>query len=201
VVLVGDAAYCASPASGAGALLALTGAYRLAGELATHGISSAALSRFEAAQRPLVAQKQKQLFTGLSTPRTRLGIITRNWLLSPPLNALISRMQGKHTPADIHDYRFPIAVSSQSEGATRLAIERLPFSPTERAGRGAERCLRYILRGIKPRRQLRYCPEGADSVSPWTTRRVLMEHRYRRAVLSFFSSWLCPCVQHAPPCL
>lgn len=139
VVLVGDAAYCASPASGAGALLALTGAYRLAGELATHGISSAALSRFEAAQRPLVAQKQKQLFTGLSTPRTRLGIITRNWLLSPPLNALISRMQGKHTPADIHDYRFPIAVSSQSEGATRLAIERLPFSPTERAGRGAER--------------------------------------------------------------
>ncbi len=139
VVLVGDAAYCASPASGAGALLGLTGAYRLAGELATHGISSAALTGYEAAQRPLVAQKQKQLFTGLSTPRTRLGIITRNWLLSPPLNALISRMQGKETPADIHEYRFPTAVSLQSEGATRLATERLPFSPIEPAGRGAER--------------------------------------------------------------
>lgn len=139
VVLVGDAAYCASPASGAGALLGLTGAYRLAGELATHGISSAALTGYEAAQRPLVAQKQKQLFTGLSTPRSRLGIITRNWLLSPPLNALISRMQGKETPADIHEYRFPTAVSLQSEGATRLATERLPFSPIEPAGRGAER--------------------------------------------------------------
>jgi len=139
VVLVGDAAYCASPASGAGALLALTGAYRLAGELATHGISSAALSGYEAAQRPLVAQKQKQLFTGLSTPRTRLGIITRNWLLSPPLNALISRMQGKDTPADIHEYRFPTAVSRQPEGAIGLATERLPSGPTERVGRGAER--------------------------------------------------------------
>jgi 2-polyprenyl-6-methoxyphenol hydroxylase-like FAD-dependent oxidoreductase len=139
VVLVGDAAYCASPASGAGALLGLTGAYRLAGELATHGISSAALTGYEAAHRPLVAQKQKQLFTGLSTPRTRLGIITRNWLLSPPLNALISRMQGKETPADIHEYRFPTAVSLQSEVATRLATERLPFSPIEPAGRGAER--------------------------------------------------------------
>lgn len=139
VVLVGDAAYCASPASGAGALLALTGAYRLAGELATHGISSAALSGYEAAQRPLVAQKQKQLFTGLSTPRSRLGIITRNWLLSPPLSALISRMQGKETPANIHEYRFRPAVSLQAEGATGLATERLLSSPFAREGRGVER--------------------------------------------------------------
>jgi len=34
VVLVGDAAYCASPAFGRWAELSLTGAYRLAGELA-----------------------------------------------------------------------------------------------------------------------------------------------------------------------
>ncbi len=139
VVLVGDAAYCASPASGAGALLALTGAYRLAGELATHGISSAALSGYEAAQRPLVAQKQKQLFTGLTTPRTRVGIITRNWLLSPPFNALISRMQGKETSANIHEYRFPTAVSLQSEGAIGIATERLPSSPIARERRGVER--------------------------------------------------------------
>src|SRR5262249_56207960 len=37
VALVGDAAWCASPASGAGAELALVGAYRLAGELAAAG--------------------------------------------------------------------------------------------------------------------------------------------------------------------
>ncbi|MEV0349517.1 FAD-dependent monooxygenase [Nonomuraea sp. NPDC050680] len=37
VVLVGDAAYCASPASGQGTSLALVGAYVLAGELASGG--------------------------------------------------------------------------------------------------------------------------------------------------------------------
>ncbi|TMR93095.1 FAD-dependent monooxygenase [Nonomuraea basaltis] len=37
VVLVGDAAYCASPASGQGTSLAIVGAYALAGELATGG--------------------------------------------------------------------------------------------------------------------------------------------------------------------
>ncbi|WP_313606031.1 FAD-dependent monooxygenase [Rhizobium sp.] len=139
VVLVGDAAYCASPASGAGALLALTGAYRLAGELATHGISSAALSGYEAAQRPLVAQKQKQLFTGLSTPRTRLGIITRNLLLSPPLNALISRLQGKEDPTNIHEYRFPNAIPLQSESAAEPEEERLPSNQIDRADKSAER--------------------------------------------------------------
>ncbi|MFJ7267223.1 FAD-dependent monooxygenase [Streptomyces sp. NPDC099050] len=36
-VLVGDAAYCASPASGEGTILALVGAYVLAGELAAAG--------------------------------------------------------------------------------------------------------------------------------------------------------------------
>jgi 2-polyprenyl-6-methoxyphenol hydroxylase-like FAD-dependent oxidoreductase len=37
VVLVGDAGYCASPASGQGTSLAIVGAYVLAGELATGG--------------------------------------------------------------------------------------------------------------------------------------------------------------------
>jgi 2-polyprenyl-6-methoxyphenol hydroxylase-like FAD-dependent oxidoreductase len=37
VALVGDAAWCASSASGVGAELALLGAYRLAGELAAAG--------------------------------------------------------------------------------------------------------------------------------------------------------------------
>ncbi|MDH6298705.1 FAD-dependent monooxygenase [Agrobacterium fabrum] len=132
VVLVGDAAYCASPASGAGALLALTGAYRLAGELATYGITATALERYEVAQRPLVAQKQEQLFTWLSTPRTRFGIVVRNWLLSPPLNILISKLQGSDGQASIHEYRFPNEASLQFE-MPRTARASATWSP-ETAG-------------------------------------------------------------------
>ncbi|WP_296949086.1 FAD-dependent monooxygenase [uncultured Massilia sp.] len=91
VVLVGDAAWCASPASGAGALLALAGAYRLAGELAVDGISPQALARYEQAQRPLVKLKQSQLFTGITVPRTRAGILARNLFLSTPLTGVLSR--------------------------------------------------------------------------------------------------------------
>ena len=140
VVLVGDAAYCASPASGAGALLALTGAYRLAGELATNGISTTALECYEAAQRPLVAQKQKQSFTGLSTPRSRLGIIIHNWLLSPPLNALISKLQGSGSAASIREYRFPDEASLQSDTpvALKTNMARSP-GEAELTGRSAER--------------------------------------------------------------
>jgi 2-polyprenyl-6-methoxyphenol hydroxylase-like FAD-dependent oxidoreductase len=105
VVLVGDAAYCASPASGAGALLALSGAYRLAGEIAGGGPITAALTRYEAAQRPLVAQKQSHLFTNISVPRTRLGILARNMLISTPLTPYLA---GHHSdkPRAVHKYAF-----------------------------------------------------------------------------------------------
>ena len=54
VTLVGDAAYCASPVSGAGATLALIGAYRLAGELAAAaGDHQLAFRRYEEGHRPL----------------------------------------------------------------------------------------------------------------------------------------------------
>jgi 2-polyprenyl-6-methoxyphenol hydroxylase-like FAD-dependent oxidoreductase len=106
VVLVGDAAYCASPASGAGALLALAGAYRLAGELATDLPVKSALARYEAAQRPLVALKQAHLFTGISVPKSRLGIFARNLLVSSPLVRMLTgpQMSGG---ARLNDYAFP----------------------------------------------------------------------------------------------
>ncbi|HEX4214065.1 MAG TPA: FAD-dependent monooxygenase [Candidatus Dormibacteraeota bacterium] len=60
VVLVGDAAWCASPVSGAGAELALVGAYRLAGELAAAGGQHRlAFGRYDAALRPLVTARQR----------------------------------------------------------------------------------------------------------------------------------------------
>ena len=106
VVLVGDAAYCASPASGAGALLALTGAYRLAGELDTSRADPrAAFARYEAAQRPLVARKQAHLFTYITVPRTRFGIAARNLCLSTPLPRTLSRLSSGR-PNGLHNNAF-----------------------------------------------------------------------------------------------
>ncbi|MFE5588751.1 FAD-dependent monooxygenase [Streptomyces sp. NPDC056549] len=60
VVLLGDAAHCASPASGQGTGLALTGAYVLAGELArADGDHTVAFARYERHMRPGVEQNQK----------------------------------------------------------------------------------------------------------------------------------------------
>ncbi|MEU8150728.1 FAD-dependent monooxygenase [Nonomuraea sp. NPDC048901] len=55
VVLVGDAAYCASPASGQGTSLALVGAYVLAGELASGG----GVDGYEREMRAFVDANQK----------------------------------------------------------------------------------------------------------------------------------------------
>ncbi|MEU3457148.1 FAD-dependent monooxygenase [Micromonospora sp. NPDC006766] len=60
VALVGDAAHCASPASGQGTSLALVGAYVLAGELAAAGgDQTAGLPAYERRMRPFVERNQK----------------------------------------------------------------------------------------------------------------------------------------------
>ncbi|MBT2207387.1 MULTISPECIES: FAD-dependent monooxygenase [Actinomadura] len=59
--LVGDAAYCATPISGMGTTLALTGAYVLAGELTARDDPRAAFARYEQLLRPLVTQAQHLL--------------------------------------------------------------------------------------------------------------------------------------------
>jgi 2-polyprenyl-6-methoxyphenol hydroxylase-like FAD-dependent oxidoreductase len=63
VVLLGDAGYCASPASGQGTSLALAGAYVLAGELAS-GFPGA-LARYEASLRPFIEKNQALAKTAL----------------------------------------------------------------------------------------------------------------------------------------
>ncbi|KAJ3472177.1 hypothetical protein NLG97_g11218 [Lecanicillium saksenae] len=61
VVLVGDAGYCASPMSGMGTTLALTGACSLAGALLRHEGSTAedGFAAYEAEMRPVVTKAQK----------------------------------------------------------------------------------------------------------------------------------------------
>jgi 2-polyprenyl-6-methoxyphenol hydroxylase-like FAD-dependent oxidoreductase len=76
IALVGDAAYCASPISGMGTSLALTGAYVLAGELSARPAHGAALSSYEALMRPYV-KKAQQLPPGaprIANPFSRLGV-------------------------------------------------------------------------------------------------------------------------------
>ncbi|MCX5151014.1 MULTISPECIES: FAD-dependent monooxygenase [unclassified Streptomyces] len=85
--LIGDAAWCASPASGAGAELALVGAYRLAGELAAAGGDHrVAFARYDAVHRPLVDRKQ-QIGPNLRlmVPRTEGGRRVRDALVRLPL--------------------------------------------------------------------------------------------------------------------
>ncbi|MDT8912791.1 FAD-dependent monooxygenase [Amycolatopsis sp. PS_44_ISF1] len=59
IALLGDAAYCASPISGLGTTLALTGAYVLAGELLGHADPRAGFTRYEELMRPFVEQAQQ----------------------------------------------------------------------------------------------------------------------------------------------
>jgi 2-polyprenyl-6-methoxyphenol hydroxylase-like FAD-dependent oxidoreductase len=90
VVLLGDAGYCPSPASGLGTTVALGGAYVLAGEIARAcgGAPSspktevpAALAAYERELRPLVKDAQK-LFPGtpwIGMPESAWGISVLHW--------------------------------------------------------------------------------------------------------------------------
>jgi 2-polyprenyl-6-methoxyphenol hydroxylase-like FAD-dependent oxidoreductase len=76
VVLLGDAAACASPMSGMGTSIAMGGAYVLAGELKTAGVDyGKAFAGYEAAMREFVNEAQK-MAQGVSwfIPQTRLKL-------------------------------------------------------------------------------------------------------------------------------
>jgi 2-polyprenyl-6-methoxyphenol hydroxylase-like FAD-dependent oxidoreductase len=126
VALVGDAAWCASPASGAGAELALAGAYRLAGELAAAGGDHrAAFPRYQDAHRALVRTKQRIGFNlRLMVPKTAAGRRVRNILARLPLMRVIAAVQ-RLAPAGrrptLPDYiPAPLALPTGGEGR-RLA--------------------------------------------------------------------------------
>lgn len=104
VALLGDTAYCASPISGMGTSLALTGAYVLAGELARSSSHVEAFAAYEALMRPYVSQAQ-QLPPGtprLANPRTRAGIAAFNALLRLGTIPAVGKISGSlfSPPAD-----------------------------------------------------------------------------------------------------
>jgi len=79
VALVGDAAYCPSPASGMGTVLAIVGSYVLAGEIAAspHDLQ-AAFARYERRLRGFVERAQYIPLGGLlpkiGNPQSRIGV-------------------------------------------------------------------------------------------------------------------------------
>ena len=97
VALVGDAAYCASPVSGMGTSLALTGAYVLAGELARHDGHLEAFDAYEELMRPYVKQAQ-QLPPGtprLANPKTRVGIAVLNTAVRLASTRAVGKLAGR----------------------------------------------------------------------------------------------------------
>lgn len=76
VVLLGDAAWCATPMSGIGTTLAIVGAYVLAGELAKSDDHAAALAAYERIMRPFVKEGQgvPKIVPRLLWPHTRPGL-------------------------------------------------------------------------------------------------------------------------------
>ncbi|WP_170323570.1 FAD-dependent monooxygenase [Cryptosporangium phraense] len=123
VVLVGDAAHCASPVAGAGAQLAVESAYRLAGELA--GDPDGALQRYEAGHRPVVEAAQKGLFLGTVVPRTNAGILARNTLAKLPAIRLLAglerRLRKPHPPLPDHPFSAAAPAGSPAPGSTSTA--------------------------------------------------------------------------------
>src|ERR1700744_3799469 len=87
VVLLGDAASCASPMAGMGTSIAMVGAYVLAGELEeANGNYAAAFARYESMMRKFADEAQK-MAEGVSwfipTTRLKLWLSSRMWSLMP----------------------------------------------------------------------------------------------------------------------
>lgn len=89
VICLGDAAYAPTPLTGAGASLAILGAYVLSGELSKLGNGehpSKALDAYETAFRPFVEETQQipSIFPGLVHPETAW----KRWLLQTFVSAI-----------------------------------------------------------------------------------------------------------------
>jgi 2-polyprenyl-6-methoxyphenol hydroxylase-like FAD-dependent oxidoreductase len=84
IVLLGDAGYCASPASGQGTSLALVGAYVLAGELAAMGGDyETAYLNYEQQMRPFIQKNQQLGITVLKelVPESKRQIMFQTFIM------------------------------------------------------------------------------------------------------------------------
>ncbi len=93
VILLGDAAYCASPMSGQGTSLALVGAYILAGELAlAKGNYQIAFNQFEKLMRPYITLNQELGMKAAKLFRSKEKSNPLSWLIEKLMNLLPGRL-------------------------------------------------------------------------------------------------------------
>jgi 2-polyprenyl-6-methoxyphenol hydroxylase-like FAD-dependent oxidoreductase len=110
VVLLGDAGYSPSPATGQGTNLALVGAYVLAGELALAKGEPAGLAGYETAMREYVERNQKLMPGGInamipkSAAAIRMGHLFNKVMMSRPLRPLAERAFASEDPFTPRDY-------------------------------------------------------------------------------------------------
>lgn len=111
VVLLGDAAWCATPIAGAGTSLAIVGAYVLAGEIQRQPSPADALAAYEMVLRPYVEQAQDVPKIGprFAQPQSRLGVLLQRALLGvaarPTVQKLVKPLFSSKTEAiELPDY-------------------------------------------------------------------------------------------------
>ena len=114
VALTGDAAWCATPLAGAGATLAVTGAYVLAQELARDASMSQAFAAYEQQMRPMVEKAQgiPKLVPRLMHPESRIGIRLLHDVLGiaslGPVRSLAAKLVGAPSEeVDLSRYAAP----------------------------------------------------------------------------------------------
>ena len=131
-VLLGDAAWCASPLSGMGTGMAVVGAYVLAGELAeADGDYAKAFARYESLMRDFVSKCQGIADGGVDwfVPRTRfrLWMSTQMWKIlpyTPWKNMMIEVPLKIGNSIQLKDYVLPAKPETgpHAEDATPAAI-------------------------------------------------------------------------------
>jgi 2-polyprenyl-6-methoxyphenol hydroxylase-like FAD-dependent oxidoreductase len=115
VTLLGDAGYCPSPLSGQGTVLALIGAYLLAGELAWHpGDHETAFAGYERRFRPFVeaSQKMGRNNARMTEPDSRLAMWLQLGMLwamvhMPGSAFIMRRMMKGLSDIELPDYPLP----------------------------------------------------------------------------------------------
>lgn len=130
LVLTGDAAWCVTPLGGAGASLALIGAYVLAGELSRTEDIGEALDAYEHKLRALVKKTQNipKLVPRLAHPHSRAGIFTLRTVQKIVALPALQRLAIKAVTPAVE--RFVLPEYSRGSGDL-LTINDLASSPAD----------------------------------------------------------------------